>query len=189
MEGINNCIILHGGRPKEDTRQELDEEVGWFFWLQKQLEKQGIGVEVPLMPKQNQPVYSEWKEIFDKFSVTENSVLVGHSAGCAFLVRWLGETKRKIKKLILVAPAKTLEPENQNMQDIYEFFIDSSISERVDEVTIIVSDDDMPRIQRSAEIYEKELGAEKIVLSGKGHFLKSQTGTDEFLEVLEKILD
>ena len=32
-------------------------------------------------------------------SLNEESVLVGHSSGCAFLVRWIGETKVKVKKV------------------------------------------------------------------------------------------
>ena len=37
--------------------------------------------------------YSKLKEEFEKQGIDENSILIDHSCGCAFLARWLGGTK------------------------------------------------------------------------------------------------
>ncbi|QQR93894.1 alpha/beta hydrolase [bacterium] len=46
------------------------------------------------------------KAQFEKYDVDENTILVGHSCGCAFLVRRLGGNKRNVCGLILVTPWK-----------------------------------------------------------------------------------
>jgi predicted alpha/beta hydrolase family esterase len=58
------------------------------------------------MPSPWYPDYEKFKKEFEKYSVNENTILIGHSCGSSFLVRWLGETKRKIFKLILFTPWK-----------------------------------------------------------------------------------
>jgi len=53
------------------------------------------------MPDPWAPDCEKYKAEFKKYEVEENDILVGHSCGSAFLVRWLGETKKRINKLIL----------------------------------------------------------------------------------------
>jgi len=48
------------------------------------------------MPDPWEPIYEKYKEEFEKYSVNETTVLIGHSCGCAFLVHWLGEKKKKV---------------------------------------------------------------------------------------------
>jgi hypothetical protein len=48
-----------------------------------------------------------------------------------FLVRWLGEKKRKINKLILVAPWKISDRKDKFRKLFYEYPIDKTIQERV----------------------------------------------------------
>ena len=97
---MKNCIILHGC-----TDDEKDNPTGhWISWVKKELENKNIQTIVPLMPEPWNADYYKWKKEFDKLNVNEETILIGHSCGAAFLIRWLGDTKRKIKKLILVAP-------------------------------------------------------------------------------------
>ncbi|MEK6878759.1 MAG: alpha/beta fold hydrolase, partial [Nanoarchaeota archaeon] len=80
----------------------------------------------PDMPTPWKPDYSEWKKIFEQFTISEKTILVGHSCGAAFLVHWLVETGNKVKKLILVAPSKN--PENENdIQRGLMLLLDSSL--------------------------------------------------------------
>jgi predicted alpha/beta hydrolase family esterase len=105
MTTQKNCIIVHGGPGNwlpSDNHNFGD--WGWRRWVRKELSKKGISAETPQMPDPWNPVYENYKKE-QKLPVNENSVLVGHSRGCAFLVRWLGDSKKKIKKLILVAPS------------------------------------------------------------------------------------
>ena len=65
----------------------------WIQWTREALLEKGIKVETPLMPEPWAPNYEAFKKKFETLDVLENTVLVGHSCGCAFLVRWLGESK------------------------------------------------------------------------------------------------
>lgn len=64
-----------------------------------------IEVSADLYPQDWRPHYDDWKKVFEKNEINSDTILIGHSSGGGFLVRWLGEAKIKIKKLILVALA------------------------------------------------------------------------------------
>jgi len=103
------CIVIHGC--PSDVEKAMDSErrtydKHWIPWIKRELSSKGVNVEVPLMPEPWEPNYKKYKGVFEKYEVDEDTILIGHSCGCAFLVRWLGETKQKINKLILVAPWK-----------------------------------------------------------------------------------
>jgi len=76
----------------------------WMSWLKNELDKRGIPTEIVSMPHPWEPVYEDAKKVFDKIDINEDTILIGHSAGCASLARYLGERKVRVKKLILVAP-------------------------------------------------------------------------------------
>src|SRR3989338_4018732 len=187
-EGLN-CVLVHGSPEKDQSKEPSDipqNQKPWYVWTKKKLEECGYKVTLPLMPKSWLPDYADWKREFEKTEVNEKSVLIGHSAGTAFLVRWLGETKRKIKKLILVAPGKISS--NDRVKALYDFKINKEIKKLVDEIIIFISNDAQHHID-SAKLYEKELDGQLIEIENKGHFRTSDMGTGEFLELLEKILD
>jgi predicted alpha/beta hydrolase family esterase len=94
-----NCIIIHGSNAKdrEKIKQGFPEQNkrNWIPWIKKELEDKGIKTYTPLMPKNWNPLYKEWKGEFEKLNVDEDTILIGHSAGGGFLVRWLGENQCK----------------------------------------------------------------------------------------------
>jgi len=125
-------IIVHGSNKndKENIKKynlSQQNERDWIGWLKEELQKIKINCFNPLMPKNWAPDYNEWKEEFEKIEVDGESILVGHSLGGTFLVRWLGETKQKIKKLILVAPAKVFHKNGDLLANFYNFEIDETI--------------------------------------------------------------
>lgn len=124
----------------------------------------------------------------DKINVNKKSILVGHSCGGAFLVRWLGETKKRTKKLILVAPAKMLESMPEKYFDFYNFETDLSITNRVNEIVIFVSDNEGEGIRKAVKRYSKEFNIQPREIKGKGHFLLKHMGTEEFPELLSEII-
>src|SRR3989344_2987707 len=110
-----NCVIIHGcpsnaERAKNPETRTYDKH--WIPWLKKELDAAGMKTDTPLMPTPWEPEYEKFKKEFDRCEVNEDTILVGHSCGAAFFVRWLGETKRKVLKLILVAPWKIPEEED-----------------------------------------------------------------------------
>jgi len=99
-----NAIIIHGCSSSPEESKEYSESKHWMPWVEKELIARGISTTVPSMPESWVPDYERWKAEFEKQNINEQTTLIGHSCGCAFLVRWLGDSKRKIDKLILVAP-------------------------------------------------------------------------------------
>jgi len=186
-----NCIIIHGC--PTDIEKSMDAKTRtydkhWIPWLKKELTSRGIKTETPLMPKPWYPDYKAFKKKFEKCEATDNSVLIGHSCGCAFLVRWLGETKQKIKKLILVAPWKIPDSNEEFKKLFYEYPIDKKIKERVKEIVMFTADNEEKDGKKSLEIFHKALGGKIIELKGRGHYTMNDMGTQEFPELLKEVL-
>jgi len=185
------CIIIHGG-PDEKERKMAPEDrkydKHWMPWLKKQLEERGWQVEKPQMPNPWEPVYDDYKKEFEKIDFDENTVLVGHSRGCAFLVRWLGDTKKRVRKLILVAPWKISEEGNEFKKIFYNFNIDKTIKNRVNKIIMFTSDNEEEDGKKSLQIYHKLLGGKVIELIGHGHYTLGDMGTEEFPELIDEIL-
>src|SRR3989338_10520595 len=140
-----NCLIIHGCRP--NIEKALNQETRtynkhWMPWLKKELIAVGIKTEAPLMPDPQEPNYEKFKTELEKYEVNENTILIAHSCGCAFVVRWLGETKRKINKLILVAPWKIPKKDDELKKAFYLYPIDESIKSRVKEVIMFTADNE-----------------------------------------------
>jgi predicted alpha/beta hydrolase family esterase len=180
------CLILHGCPPSKDN--VLPKEKRWMFWLAGKLREQGWNAVAPEMPDSWEPRYVDWKKVFGKYSVTSDTLLVGHSCGAAFLVQWLLATGIKVKKLILVAPAKVPETVDDKRQDLYNFDLPADASQIAEEIVIFTSND-FPHHLLSLEMYKKSLRPRKVIrLENKGHFLIYTMGTVEFPELLAEIL-
>ena len=186
-----NCVIVHGC--PSDIEKAVDAKTRtydkhWIPWLKKELTSRGIKTETPLMPKPWYPDYKAFKKKFEKCEITDDSVLIGHSCGCAFLVRWLGNTKRKIKKLILVAPWKTPDSNERFRKLFYEYPIDETIKGRVKEIVMFTSDNEKNDGKKSLEIFHKAIGGKIIELKGKGHYTMKDMGTEHFPELLKEVI-
>lgn len=189
-------VIVHGcpdniERLIDPKRRTYDKH--WIPWVKKKLSNKGINVVVPLMPEPWKPNYKNWKKSFDKLDVDEDSVLIGHSCGCAFLVRWLGETKKKIKKLILVAPWKIADEERHKesfelKKKFYNYDIDKCVKDNVKQIIMFTSNDEEEDGKKSLKLFNNVLGGEIIELKNHGHYCLGDMGTEEFPELLEKIL-
>jgi len=191
MENKVNCIIIHGCPSKIDGQTDpktRDYDKHWMPWLKQELEKSGVNTEIPLMPNPWTPVYEDFKIEFEKYNISENTILIGHSCGCAFLVRWLGETKQKIKKLILVAPWKIPYGDGGFRENFYIYSIDEEIKSRVEEITMFTSNNEEEDGKKSLEIYHNAIGGKIINLKDHGHYTLKHMRTEEFPELLEEVL-
>jgi hypothetical protein len=179
------CIIVHGC-PADSGDTNFNKH--WIPWLTENLRAHDFVVEIPLMPTPWQPDYEKVKAEFEKYTVNENTILVGHSCGCAFLVRWLGETQTKIAKLILVAPWKIAETETASEQEFYNYPIDTSIADKIGKIVMFTADDEDADGKTSLKLFHEALGGEIIELSGHGHYTLGDMGTEAFPELLDNIL-
>ncbi|TSC83800.1 MAG: hypothetical protein G01um101416_1172 [Microgenomates group bacterium Gr01-1014_16] len=186
-----NCVVIHGcpsnvEKAMSPERRTYDKH--WIPWIKKELTARGIKTETPLMPTPWEPDYEKFKKEFEKQKVTESTILIGHSCGSAFLVRWLGETKRKIFKLILVAPWKIPDKDDKFRKAFYVYLVDETIKSRVEEIFMFTADDEEVDGKESLKIFHQSLGGEVIELKGRGHYTVGGMGTVEFPELLEVVL-
>jgi len=73
-----NVIIVHGSNPTEESAQKGQPENLRHRkpWLKDQLERHGISVSNDLYPRDRMPDYNAWKEVFEKNTINENTILV-----------------------------------------------------------------------------------------------------------------
>jgi predicted alpha/beta hydrolase family esterase len=189
---MKKCIVIHGCPSDEEKAMDPERRTydkHWIPRIKEQLVANGIETDTPLMPSPWQPDYEEFKDEFEKYDVDENTILVGHNCGCAFLVRWLGDTKRKILKLILVAPWKIPQESKKGADvDFYTYPVDADIKDRVSQIIMFTADDEENDGKESLKIFHRAFGGEVIELKGHGHYCLEDMGTNEFPELLEKIL-
>lgn len=180
----DKVIILHGCPPNAQTVTPKSNR--WMNWLEEKLKEKHYNAIAPDMPVSWNPKYTEWKKVFEKYSVTKNTLLVGHSCGAAFLIRWLLETNNKVKKLILVSPAKVPEGDSDTRKDLYDFQLPPDASHIADEIVVFTSNDFLHHL-KSLEMYKKSLKPRVIKLENKFHFLFFQMKTNEFPELLDEV--
>ena len=139
---MKTALILHGICPEEEfffSKYPSPSNAWWLPWLQQQFLRAGWQCQTPELPHPYRPSYAEWKETFECFKPQKLSLLVGHSAGGGFAIKYLQEHKLKLEKLILVAP--WLDPERE-----FDVFLQTDLKptalNSIDEVHLIFSEDD-----------------------------------------------
>jgi predicted alpha/beta hydrolase family esterase len=191
---MKNAIILHG-KPSEEEYYDLSvpspSNHHWLPWLQHQLLAKGVLAQTPELPRPFHPEYDPWREEFERLPVSPETILVGHSRGGGFLIRWLSEhSDVRVGKVVLVAPSIIPEDEDDiNKRRFLEFEIDSQLSSRTKGLEVFYSDDDMPKITQSVNaLREKIAGIKFREFKGYKHFCLRDLGTEEFPELLEACL-
>jgi hypothetical protein len=157
-------FILHGWGGDSTTN--------WFPWLKDQEENKGNEVFVPDFPSTDFPKYNEWKEHWEELyapQIEPSSVLIGHSLGGSFLLRWISESNTSVARLMLVAPA----PDDCGIEEIQSFFTQpwdvEVLKQNVGEIIFLGAEND-PYIPLSKfEMLAKELGAKFKKCLGRGH--------------------
>jgi predicted alpha/beta hydrolase family esterase len=198
---MKNAIILHGLCDDDeyyDSNEPSPSNNNWIPWLQKQLMINDYNCQTPEVPFSYRGIYKDWLSVFESFKVDRETILIGHSAGCSFFLKWLSQNNKSIDKIYMVAPwidpFKEVNPYNnkEENKDFLQCELASDINSRVKEMHIICSDNDHVKgvnetIEVISEIYKKIL--KKHYFKGYGHFNPKQMGTNEFPELLEIVLE
>ncbi|OHA52138.1 MAG: hypothetical protein A3A97_04480 [Candidatus Terrybacteria bacterium RIFCSPLOWO2_01_FULL_40_23] len=188
---MTTAIIIHGYNDKSeylDANRPAASNDHWIPWLQRQLLLSGIEAQTPEMPGFYEPNYGGWKKMLERFEPGENTILVGHSCGGGFLVRWLSENDRRVGKVVLVAP--WLDPEHMIDENFFKFEIDTNISSKTAGLVVMYSTDDSSDVLKSIEILKLKLKDARFQeFNGKGHFVLDSLKTEKFPELLAAILD
>ena len=188
---MQTAIIIHGMPSKEeyyDPRRRSTSRGHWIAWLQRQLILKEILTQTPEMPEPYAPVYEKWSEVFGQYAIDKDTILIGHSYGAGFLLRYLSEHTLETGKVILVAP--WLDPHNELGEDIFSCTIDEKLKEKSKDVIVVYSlDDDQEIIDSSLKIIGSIKNVVTKVFTDKGHFTYGEMGTSEFPELLEICLN
>lgn len=175
-------LIIHGtgGSPQEN----------WFPWLKKKLEEKGQKVYVPQFPAYPNMNLTSWMDVFDDYKkyLDEDSILIGHSIGPAFILNVLEMLETPIKAAYLVAGftglldmpqfdplIKTISDRNFNWE---------KIKANCKHFYVYISDDDPYVPLEKGIALAKNLGVEPVILHGAGH-INQGSGYTKFEELLE----
>lgn len=191
---MSNAILVPG-RPDKGEHYNQDgpsnSEDHWFSWLKCQLilrDVHAVSIEPPFPFR---PRYEEWKKEFERFDLEPDTILVGHSCGGGFLVRYLSENPEiKVGKVALVAPwTNPFDNKESDTADLFDFTIDPVFPDRTNGVAVFISSDDEPSVIKTVEILkEKVEGLSVKQYEDKGHFCLQDLGTEKFPELLDSIL-
>lgn len=190
---MRNAILVHGWVSKSEYYNEKYPTASnshWFPWLTKQLMIRDIYTVAPEMPNGYYPEYNVWKREFERFDITPETILVGHSCGGGFLVRWLSENDVNVGKVVLVAPWIGDDPGDEPFDTtFFDFTIDPDVAKRTKGLTILHSTNDGEGVKNSVKtLTEKLRDIRYVELENKGHFTLKGLGTEEFPELLKEIL-
>lgn len=180
-------VVIHGGDVFRSYKEYLSYlknkklnferllQSGWKDLLQDNLGK-GYQVILPKMPNPQNAKYLEWKIWFEKIvpCLDEEIILVGHSLGAIFLVKYLSENKlsRKVAGVFLVAPPY---PKNKKENFLGDFAFDCNfekLEKQAERVMFYHSLDDEVVPFDDFNKYQEDIpGADFKKFKNRGHFV------------------
>ena len=179
-----NFFIIHG--------VYANPEANWFPWLKTELEKRGFEVIVPKFPTPLDQSLESWFRIFSNYEskVNEETVLIGHSLGAAFILNYLEKTSKKIKAAFFVAGFHKLL--NSSYDEINKTFVDKEfdwekIKNNCNKFYVFASDNDEHIPLETSQELARNLNAELNIVHNGGH-LNAKSGFTSFPILLDLIL-
>lgn len=146
----------------------------WYPQTKRELESVGFEVLVPAMPETDAPEFSRWLATLQKVAGAPDKelYLIGHSLGCATIMRYLEAFPEgaKVGGVVFVAGFT----EDLGYKELKSFFATpldfEKIKSRAGHFTAIYSDNDPYVPVKHAEILKEKLGAQLIFKPGLKHF-------------------
>lgn len=184
-----NAVFCHGVMSPQDdwATREFNPVKGWKYWLQFQIEKdRDIVMQMPQFPHAHVLLmkYDEWEQIMDRQDINPDTILIGHSAGGGFILKYMARhPELHVRQIILVAPY--CDTENYQPFGFYrDFELSNDIIKRTSGgADIMISDDDDFYILNSFnKIVNKMPDIRVHKFTGRGHFV-----CDKLPEVLDLI--
>jgi uncharacterized protein len=181
---MNKALIIHGtkGNSKEN----------WIPWLVEEFNYLNIKSVVPDFPTPENQNLENWLAVFEKTktNLDENSIVIGHSLGVAFLLSVLERQEKTIAGAYFISGftgvLQNPEFDNLNRTFVEKDFDWQKIKKQCSKFRIIHSDNDpyVPLVM--AKELADNLKSELIVVPDAGHF-NSDSGFQAFPLLLELI--
>lgn len=175
-------IVIHGytGSPDEN----------WFPWLKQAAQEAGFTVHIPAMPDPHHPDLAAWLNTLSNVigSLDKDTYLVGHSLGCAAILRYVEQlpADQVCGGAVLVAGfAGSLQLSNVN-SFVEEPWDDAAIRAHFAAITLISSDNDPYIPLELAKSMQDRLHAKLVVIPNGGH-INQGSGYTELPEALTEL--
>src|SRR3989344_1132254 len=178
-------FIFHGTEGSPDSN--------WFSWIKEELENLGHKVFIPKFPTPEDQNLENWLKVFEdecEENLDEDSIFIGHSLGCAFILNILERINIEIKSCYLVAGfIENLG--NEHFDNLNRAFIDKEFDwekiKRNCKLFYVINSDDDPYVPFSCgEKISKELNAHLFMLESAGH-INLESGFDKFEFLLKEL--
>lgn len=188
---MTNAVILHGMPSRDeyyDPARPSESNGSWLPWLQRQLQLRDIKADTPEVPHSYKPDWQTWCREVERYEITPSTLLVGHSCGGGFWVRYLSEhPELRVGWVVLVAP--WLDPQGDETGGFFEFTIDPELAGRTAGITVFHSDNDMGNVHTSvAQLCDTIKGLTYREFHGYGHFTRESMKTEQFPELRDELL-
>lgn len=190
LKNMKNYFIIHGF-----ASGNID---NWFPWIKKKIDSDTKLCVIPQFPIDiNHQNYSSWKLVLDAYKnnnmINDETVLIGHSIGCAFIIKYILENNIKVSKIILVSGFNNFYAEDPN--DLHNkvnktFYINDDelkeVNKHADDVICLYGDNDPYISQDVLHNYYIKLNAKEIIIHN-GEHLNTKAGYNTFDELLKWI--
>lgn len=155
----------------------------WFGWLAVQLAADGIQTTIPALPDPLDPRPEPWEDSVRAAlgGPDEHTIVVAHSLGCLSVLRYLrtlpGEWR--LGTLVFVSGFTDRLPDLPELDGFIGDGLDvTGISEHIDRIVVIRSDNDSLVPPALTDRLAEQLGASAQVVTGAGHFLAAEGITE-----------
>jgi len=174
----------------------------WYGWLADELRSFGHEVFIPDLPDSDQPIFEKWIAALEQYQdeLDENSVIIGHSLGGFTGLHLVTRLRKKINKLILIAPTHgdmdweayakqhPREPvENQKKFHQSEVLYDK-VHLNTEKIIYYYADNDFYLPKIIPGLYKKTLRADYRMLPGRDHFCIAHGNAYTFPELIVDII-
>lgn len=180
---MKKVILIHGfnGVPK------------MYEWVRDELEKSDILVVIPKFPPREGVEYASWASVMNDYQIDTDSIVVCHSIGNEFLIKYLYEKQLGLNTYIGLAgfsEAFYNEGKDELNRAVQEFLATEEemgyFTRHSKKRFAIYSDNDHIIPFSVLEKYPQDIDAEGILIPGIGH-MGSKSGLTEFPELLKII--
>lgn len=168
---MSELVIVHGlgAHPRKH----------WFGWLAAELAADGVHTRIPAMPEPDAPRASDWLATLAALPINDDTVLLGHSLGTITAVRFLAETGRRVRGLVLVAGFAERVP---GIPEIDGFADGLTGLDRIQGLAprrIVLASDNDPIVPPALSArLAAAIDAELLTVPGAGHFMESEGVTE-----------
>ncbi len=168
----------------------------WYPKTKKELEQRSFTVSIPEMPETDLPKLSLWLPMLQQIAANpdEELFLIGHSAGCITILRYLEQLKytEKVGGVVFVA-GFTDDLDTEELKNFFTTPIDfAKIKTKTKNIVAIQSDNDSFVDLKYADIMKEKLGAQIIIKHNFDHFsgaIGEAESCTSLPDVTEKVIE